>query len=279
MRIRIEGTLEAVAPIHHGGDERTGSVSVLRSIMVWDPEAGDFVRLPFLAGNAIRGRLRRLAMRDLLALVDFDPEGLDPKLYHALFAGGVLEKADETEGYVDLAFRKDVRELLPPLSLFGCSLRNQMMPSKLIVGNAFPVCREYRSYLPEALRRDPRAERPVRTYTDEVFTIRRDELRAGREEDEGAVQMKVSREVFIPGTLFYHYFQLQFPTEVEASCLARILDLFRESPYVGGDAAAGFGEVRPTYDCGATADAYLAFVGERKGAICDMLRRLAELVA
>lgn len=45
--VEIEGTVTALTPIFHGGDEKTGSTPVLRTIMVFVDGLGE-VPIPYL---------------------------------------------------------------------------------------------------------------------------------------------------------------------------------------------------------------------------------------
>jgi hypothetical protein len=272
--VRVEGTLEARSPIQHGGDEKTGSTPVLRSITHWDPLAGRHVRLPFLSGNAIRGVLRRLLFRDLLERLGIRPTDLEPKLYHALFSGGILESTDETAAAIELEMRRRVRATVPPLALFGTSIGNQMIPGSLRVRHGMPVCAEYRAYLPPPLAEDPRAQHSIRTYTDVAFATRRDELRAERASDEQAVQMKVDYEVFIAGTLFAHGFALVYPSPLEVSCLGHTIALWAEQPFIGGKAGSGYGELALQYEAMPNPAAYLAYVDAEGTAIREALTEI-----
>jgi hypothetical protein len=245
---------------------------VLRSITHWDPGEQRHVRLPFVSGNAIRGVLRRLVMRDLLTRLNW---GEPPaKLYHALFAGGVLESGDDETGVIDLDFRRRVRSACPPIGALGCSVANQMIPSCLRVRHAFPVCAEYRSYLPDRLRADPRADHSVRTFTDVAFATRRDDLREERAADEQARQMKVDFETFVPGTLFAHGFTLVEPSELEAACLAHAVALWAEQPFIGGKAGSGYGQVRVTYEGLPDPTPYLDYLGSAGEAVREVLSEL-----
>jgi hypothetical protein len=269
----IEGTITALTPIFHGGDEKTGSTPVLRTIMVYVDGIGE-VPIPYISGNGIRGKLRRLSIKDFLDMLEY--EITNTKLHHALFSGGVLESTSDTTGVIDLAFRKKVRELMPPVAIFGCALGNQMIQGNLIVEHMWPICEEYKPYLPEEYQKDPRAERPIRTFTDQSFITRRDDLREEREEDEQAVQMKVDYECFVPGTKFYHRFVLQLPDQLQLSCFGRVLDLFEAMPYVGGRSSSGDGKVMLNYKNKPDASLYLEFVQEKKDDIVKLLKELEE---
>ncbi len=273
MQVRmVEGRVTALAPLHHGGDEKTGSTPVLRTVMCYVEGQGQ-VPIPFVSGNSVRGRLRRLVMKDLLDSVDY--ELTNPKVHHALFSGGVLETTEEKEsGVIDLAFRQAVRDVLPPAALFGCALGNQMVQGILIVEHLWPICEETAPNLPERFRRDERARLPVRAFCDQSFITRRDDLRAEREEGEQAVQMKVDYECFSPGTRFYHRFALSSPNALEESCLGHVIGLWQQSPYIGGRSSSGDGKLRLDYERVPDAGPYQIYLREAKADIRKMLKEL-----
>jgi len=266
----VQGTIIALSPIFHGGDEKTGSTPTLRTIFIQTDDGA--IPIPYISGNTIRGRLRRLLLHDLLELVEYEITNI--RLYHSVFSGGVLESTEETYGYLDLALRKRIQSLLPPLSLFGCAIGNQLIQGKLIVEHMFPICSEYRPYLPPKFQDDPQAQVPVRELTDQSFITRRDELRVERKEDEQAVQMKVDYECFTPGTKFFHRFILQMPTEIEISCLGRMLELWEMLPYIGGRSSSGDGKILLQYENRPDSSLYLRFVSEAKEAIRELLSEL-----
>lgn len=239
---KYEGYLLAKSMISHIGNEKTGSTPVLRTIYIYVDGLGE-TPIPYINGNSIRGKLRRLLMLDFIKNIGLSPDEIDIKLYHILFTGGVLESTEDIYGVIALPLRKKIREKIPPVSLLGCAIGNQMIPGKLKVGHAFPICEEYAQFLPEEFRRDERATLPVRVFTDESFQTRRDDIKEERDEEEQAIQMKVDYECLIPGTKLYHWFSLEYPNELERSCFGRMIELFRESPFVGGKSSVGLGEV------------------------------------
>jgi len=274
---RFEGWMLAKSTIHHGGNEKTGSTPVLRTIYmaVVDERGVREVPIPYIHGNAIRGKLRRLMMREFLMLLGLNPEELNLKLYHVLFTGGALESNEGNYATVDLPLRRRIKSLLKPLALFGGAIGNQMIQGVLKVGHAFPVCQEYAMYLPEFLRSDERAKMPVRVFTDESFQTRRDDLKAERAEDEQAVQMKVDYECLIPGTKLYHWFSLEWADDIERSCFGRLIELFRSAPFIGGKGSTGNGEVVFEYQPGVpSAQQYLEFVLTKRDEIVELIREL-----
>lgn len=269
----IEGTATALTPIFHGGDEKTGSTPVLRTIMVYVDGLGE-VPIPYISGNSIRGKLRRLAMKDFLDAVEY--KITNGKLHHALFSGGTLESTEESTGVIDLAFRKKICDLIPLVAIFGTAVGNQPIQGILICESMWPICEEYKPCLPPKYQSDPRADRPIRTFTDQSFFTRRDDLRAEREEGEQAVQMKVDYECFIPGTKFYHRFVLQLPDELQLQCFGRAIELFEQMPYIGGRASAGNGKVMLAYENKPGTELYKEFLQEKKEEIRELLAELEE---
>lgn len=271
---QLKGTIEAVTPIVHHGDEKTGSTPVLRSLTHWDVSRGEHVRLPYFSGNAIRGILRRYCMRDFLNRLNYDNKS--SKLHHALFTGGLLESTSDTGGKLDMNMRKMVRDMLPPVALFGTAIGNQIFDSCMKVAHAMPICSEYAACIPDI--DDPRKYEDVRTFTDVAFATRRDDLRAERKDDEQAHQMKIEFEAFISGTAFVHSFTLVAANEVETSCLGHVLDLWELQPYIGGKSASGHGVVRFEYSNRPDATAYLTWIDEHFNDATEALMTLSAVL-
>lgn len=275
--VDVPGLIEAVSPISHNGSEKTGNVPILREVACWDAEQGKRVTVPYLSGNAIRGILRRLIMRDMIETLNYEVQSR--KLHHALYSGGNLESTDDNTGVIDIALRTQIRDTIPALGVLGTAIGNQMLPGCLIDELAMPVCRERRRYLSESLLSDPRvavrAEQHVRTFTDFVYATRRDDLHAERDADEQAQQMLIEFQTFIPGTLFTHGFRLEEPSTLEASCLGRMIDLWMAKPFVGGKSGSGHGHVRLQYENKPDGAIYVAYLHEKAGDVHDVLGTLA----
>jgi len=271
----VRGTIKALTPIFHGGNEKTGSVVLLNRLrFIVD---GEPVDVPYISGNAIRGYLRRLVFADFLRQVEYEidvsyRQGL--KLYHALFAGGLLEAVEEEEtAVIDVEFKRKVLRYIPPARLWGFSFRNQMIEGKLKVGHALPVCVELRDFLPQDLK----PAQSFYTMITRVFQTRKEEIRAPREEGEQAVQMIVEHEVFAPGTVFYHEFRLEDPDLIDRAVLYRAIKLWEQYPYIGGKSAIGMGLAKLDYDLsplGTDDRPYLEFLKKNKEEIRGVLREL-----
>lgn len=128
-------TFTALAPIAHGAfGPSTGNAQLIRRLPVGNK------RVPVVSGNALRGVLRRIAMRDALALCGLSREtpGWDD-LYAAVVNGGHLRGA---ETGIDPQRVRDLRAAVPALSLFGAALQTWMLPGRMSVGIVWPVDRD-----------------------------------------------------------------------------------------------------------------------------------------
>jgi len=275
----VRGILTALSPVFHGGSEKTGSVVLLNRLkFIVDGKPTD---VPIISGNQVRGRLRRLLTADFLELAGYrmDPSQKSyQKLYHTLFAGGVLEAVEEESesAVVDLNLKFRVVKYILLLRLFGCSYANQMIEGRVLVGHMLPVCRELRDYTG--------VESDISFYQliARAFQTRRDELRATRtEEEEQAVQALVEYECFAPGTKFYHEIRLETSREEELldlSTLYRAIELWKMNPFIGGKSSVGFGKLRIEYEWPRPIDSkpYMEFVERNKDEIVKVLDELRE---
>lgn len=271
--LTFEGTLTALTSIHTGGDEKTGVENMMRKLVfIVD---GEEELVPIIDGNSIRGNLRRLLLKDFFDQVGYTIK--TPRLYYLLSGGALEEVSTSDAGHLNLQMRREIRAFLPPLSLLGASMGNQAFTGKLIVAKALPICRELNDFLPI------QSQISYHSYITESFNTRRaerempetvaDNLRT--KDDEPTIQMKVSLECFAPGTRFYHKFMLQDTTTVEKSCFARMIELWRERPFVGGKAAVGYGEIKIDYPkLTLNSELYLAWLQENKTEITKTLEKL-----
>lgn len=270
----VSGSVWAKTPIFHGGNEKTGSVSLLNRIRFLTEDGTQDI--PVISGNAIRGMLRRELFADFLRRVGYEIDVSQKggqRLYHALFTGGVLETIEEkSSGIIDIGLKKQIVRLMPPARLLGFSIGNQIIEGKLKVGMALPICNELSDYLPDNIH--PKVS--IYDMLSSAFQTRRDDLRNEREENEQAVQMLIEHEVFIPGTVFYHEFRLEDPDEIDMSCLARMIELWKQKPVIGGKSSIGFGELKVNYDIEASPEKYLEFLRENKEEIYALLKELEE---
>jgi hypothetical protein len=280
---RVRGVLTALSPVFHGGSEKTGAVVLLNRLkFIVDGKPTD---VPIISGNQVRGRLRRLLTRDFLELVGYEMDLSQrryQKLYHTLFAGGVLTSVEEEEsGVVDLNLKFRIVRYILPLRLFGASYANQMVEGRVLVGHLLPICRELKEYTG--------VDSDVSFYQliTRAFQTRRDELRAPAPSEEGeeeqAVQAIVEYECFAPGTRFYHEIVLETTRQEEwldLSTLYRAVKLWQQLPYIGGKSSIGFGKLKIEYEWPTRVDdsAYIEFIEKNKSEIVEALNELAEVL-
>jgi CRISPR/Cas system CSM-associated protein Csm3 (group 7 of RAMP superfamily) len=260
------GILTALSPIHQGGDENTGNTSTIKRIAyIVD---GRKTMVPIISGNSIRGQLRRLIMADILERIGHRTENL--KIYNTLFSGGTLESTESESGYLNLGLRKKIRDVIPPLSLLGTAIGNQMVEGKIKVGIAVPICTELSEYFAPDIT-------PTRTMYDLIdhdFSTRRDDIHAEREEGERAIQMKVDWEIIVPGTQFAHRFSLVDANPIERSAFGHMIALWQDRPYLGGKSGIGYGKVKIEYTDIPDPSAYRQWLVENGKAVTDQLVEL-----
>jgi CRISPR/Cas system CSM-associated protein Csm3 (group 7 of RAMP superfamily) len=279
---RVEGILTALSPVFQGGNEKTGSTVLLNRLkFIVDNRSID---VPIISGNSVRGRLRRLITRDFLEKVGYTMDLSQKsyqKLYHTLFAGGVLTSAEEesASGTIDLSLKSKLIKYVLPLRLFGASYSNQMIEGRILVGHMLPVCKELKDYTG--------VDSDISFYQliTRAFQTRRDELRTSSnkgeedEEDDETVQMIIDYECFAPGTKFYHEIVLITTAESEAldlSTLYRTIELWIQAPTIGGKSSVGFGKLKIEYkwpkDVGDKP--YLEFIDKNREEIIKALDEL-----
>ena len=277
--LRFKGNLTALSPIHHGGSEDYGTTKLILTLptVIINPLTGkeEIDNIPAIHGNAIRGYLRRLIMDDFLTQLDYELDS--KKVYHFLFTGGILEALDpKDKGAINLTRKKEIRELIPPISLVGSALGNQMIQGKLKVGMGDIVCAETKHYIEDYENYNFSAY----NLKGSDFGTRLDDLKEGKtDDDEQAHQMKYEFETLIRGTKFTHEFILEDCNSIEKACFRRMMSLWEERPYLGGKSGTGYGKVKLDYPGveRLTDTAYLDYIHERKEEMCNLLDELVKI--
>lgn len=131
MRVLIK-TLSPI--VHSSFGPSAGNATLFRRIACGDSA------VPVVSGNALRGVMRRVVMRDLLDRcgLDVSSPGWDG-LYAALANGGHLQGAEKS---LDPRKVRDLRASVPALSLFGAALKTWMLSGRMTVGVCWPRCSE-----------------------------------------------------------------------------------------------------------------------------------------
>lgn len=224
--------------------------------------------VPFLSGNSIRGTLRDLAMRDFMNLLDMKAE-LSAACYHQLFTGGNIT---DSTAYEDVAKRREYVRNVPMIGLFGSAIGNMTIESQMKVGQGTLVCKE-----------NGNGDNSFWELLYTQFGTRLDDSKfmQGVEFKDDAnhptTQMIWFSEEIIKGSQFDHVFVLDTNDEITESAFYRMLYLFMETPYVGGQSARGFGRVSIGFDSDTLASiesgqqAYVDYVKDNAESIKEYL--------
>lgn len=278
----FKGNMTCMEPLHHGGNEDYGTTKLILSLpcIVKNQLSGEkeIDNIPCLHGNAIRGKLRRLMMQEYLDLLEYQLDSM--KVYHFLFTGGMLEAGGSADkGAIDLKLKKRLRDLIPPISLLGSALGNQMIQGKLKVGLGNLVCAETADYIADEY------DTSFSAYNLKAsdFGTRLDDLKEskpasddGENVKEQSTQMLYEFETVVRGAMFTHEFVLEDANEMEKACFVNAINLLKERPYLGGKGATGYGKMQFNYPSieGLTDTAYTEYITEHKEEMVELLDEL-----
>ncbi|MFM1991300.1 MAG: hypothetical protein RJA99_4257 [Pseudomonadota bacterium] len=244
--------LTAEAPLHHGafGGDAGNAVLFRRVPIASYPDSSG---VPAISGNALRGALRRIVMRDLLMRCDltvatYSAAGLSAsqwdRLYAALANGGHL---DGSETKTDPVRIRQVRDTLPALSVFGAALYTWMLPGLVSLGWSWPRCVETVSS--GLVPADVAVDQPLvpgEALLTEITLVRHIDRDEQDPTSSGVTPMPVTVEALMPGTtLVTSLIAMRRMSDVELGVMGYGLSLLRT---LGGKAGSGFGRMRVVHD-------------------------------
>lgn len=265
MNVKIEMKMTALSPISHNSDERAGNTAFFRTMDVLLP-AGGSARVPVVSGNSLRGQLRRVAVRRMLADLDIRQGALPLPLYHLLFSGGSIAKGD-TKAPLQITKINALRAELPLLGLWGGTLDGTILPGCLRVGWIMPVCSET-AHLTGEESTTPAAS----LLTNAMFTRRDDGEGVVEGEEASSPQMIFESEVLVAGAELRGFVEVERATELEASFLGVVLSEWLSNPRLGGQVAKGMGIVRVATVDIPSSTAYEAHLASRKAEMREAMR-------
>jgi|GEM_PF-680649 hypothetical protein len=280
----ISGVAQARTQVHSGGDAQTGNRQLLRTEKIHLPDDGTFEDVPFIAGNSVRGHVRRLLAEDILSRLDYTVT--DERLFHLLRAGGVLEQGGKAE--IDVGMRREIRDAFPIIDLLGGSTGNQMFGGTVDIHHLTLVCRENNWRLSE----ENQSETSWREFVDEMHQTRMHDnpddtgmdvdfgfdFDAEAEDAAGSQQMIYHFDVLVPGTRFEHSVRFEsYATDLARATMCHGLQLWQDEGTIGGMAAAGLGQIDIEYDTDleSGAEPYVEYVADHGGEIVDALETIA----
>lgn len=242
--LRWEGTVTATSSIVHG-EQSLGTVTYLRRERFLMPD-NTTEDIPVISGNAWRGILRRTAA-DLWWEAAGEPK-LTLAVIHAIWSGGALAKNSGTPLTGSRLLR--VKELCPPIGLFGVAGGGRIIDGCLQVGKLIPICQETLHILPEHYRTEQGSlpsiwdltqvenysKIPTRQKTVEPTT-------SDTSEEDAYSPVRFGTETFIAGTRFHTWLTATWPTPTETALLQETLTTYNEFARVGGMARSGHGNL------------------------------------
>ncbi len=274
--IKIDVRMKLLSPLSHFGDERLGTMQIMRTNKFL--YNGEFIDIPVYSGNGFRGQFRRIAMRDYLEKIGIAEEGISEKLYYTLFTGGSLVGGAR---YVEVGERKRIRKLCPPLALLGTAIGDQILQGKMKTPIFLPICKETVDYTG--------IESDISFYDmlEEVFYTRKDDIKSveynikeevAKKKNDDPVQMKYEMQCLSAGTEIIGTIVIENVNKIEEAMVNATLKKLKEVPYIGGKSAAGHGQIDIQYDELESEETYYNYLEENKEEIRQWLRELEEVL-
>lgn len=279
MRGKIEAVFTLLSPLSHIG-ESIGPNSYLATQEMLDAE-GNPIEVFTYSGNALRGMWRDAGAEYMLKKLGGNATLQIPlEIFYLFFSGGAIGGDQSMD--VDQARR--IRKQIPHLSIFGGGVGNVILPGKLSVGEALPVCRELAHIIPDDIpgnrdlsarqmtteisysRKDDAKDDLLRPYLQDAgfpqiegqqMTLLPDpEQEKKKEKKEKPQQMRYTMEVFCRGAVLWQETVFRDMHEIELGAFVAAVAKWAENPYIGGQNRIGMGRVK--------AEMYFQPFGEKK---------------
>jgi len=253
----LESVIKLKQAVSHNGGEKNGNMGLFRRELKWYDNGKEFVsfRCPVISSNSIRSNLRKTSSRIFLDNLgeNGNPHKVNIELFNMLFSGGGQVTSNSKDLSGDVGYFEKMRENLTPLSLFGTSKGNAMMPGKVDIYDMIPIGKETHWLLPETLSRtEDYREESVQRYIELRFNTTKDlknekafekYLEAIEDEKERqSIQMLYYTEILTAGTRMYWKCVLRDVTDIEYSLFMNALMRFQEIGRLGGKRSNGLGE-------------------------------------
>lgn len=251
-------TNKLLSSLVHTEDTNSNMANIFREKILKDKE---ILEVPAVHGNSIRGLLRDLGAKHLLQQLETQPNSLKTNVFHILFSGGALEKSDTT---IDIEKKKELREMLPFLSIFGSAIGNEMIQGKLIISSAYPKCLELET---GSMSYNDMVSIIRYTRQDDTKKITGEKYTKNTEEKQ---QMFYDIEVLNLGVELNWEIILDSDNEIEISCLETILKELENKPYLGGASRVGHGKI--DFNIDSNMKPYLDFLKKNKNEITKFLQ-------
>jgi hypothetical protein len=221
-----------------------------------------FNNVPYFGGNSIRGYLRRLIMSDFCKQIGI--EKLNKSIYHQLFTGGNIT---ESTGIEDIEYREKYIEMCPPIGLLGSAIGNMTIEGDLKVIGARLRCLENNTgdctfweliQLNFGTRHDD-------SKTEKEIEILVEYDKKGKTKEAPTTQMYYQYENFVTGSVFDSSFVLTTDNELLISVFWRMIKLWKENNFIGGNSARDSGMIEINIEIPENSDKlYLDYLQKNK---------------
>lgn len=271
-----------LTPLSHGADGKSGNATLFRRMDVLGA-GGNLLRLPYYAGNAIRGQLRDLLADHFAVTLGLANRRDTPPFtlwfFHAIYAGGALEEASAATKAIaketgdNGAVRSDgvrrFRDTLPALSLLGCAMGNKIISGHMDVGDWRPVCYEWGN---------GGANTASELY-EWLYLTRRDDYE-GRGADDKHNGMIAVTETLKAGTELEGGIDLRLhASDLSRSALGLALRELQRVGRIGAQNRADFGSVAITVENAPDPEPYERYLQDNRRDILDYLNAVAAINA
>lgn len=248
--MKISFVATALSPISHIGDS-VGINAEFRRQRILHAEKP--IEVPVITGNSFRGILRDCAARYMLNLLGV--ENLPLPTFYLLFSGGALSKQVSTA--IKLESARNVRRVVPMLSLFGGASGNHIMAGRLKVGTLYPIARETVHLIPPTITAQTMhsvydlVHNEAFTRSDDAKNVHYERYFATSDDVAAPQQMRYEVETLIAGTQLYGWIYIDGDeSSLEYWALLSALHEFSRVPALGGKSATGHGLVKMEFDLG-----------------------------
>lgn len=266
---KIDTMLALLSPLSHIGDS-AGPDSYLSTQTVIS-QTGEVEEVFVYSGNAVRGVLRDCGSRYFLdnigngAIVQIPLE-----LFYLFFSGGSIGGKQS----INIDQAREIRRKIPHLSIFGGGVGNMLLPGKLNVGQALPVCREVKHIVPDHIleqtenlsnlswrqmtteqsytRKDDAKDDLLRVHIQgqslaigqpEQLSLAGDTQPEELKDDKSPQQMRYTLEMLAAGAVLWQEIVFYDMTEIELGALVASITEWAKNPVIGGQSRIGMGKV------------------------------------
>lgn len=258
----IKLQLKLLSPLLHTESTNSNIANIYREKCLIDTEIHE---VPSYHGNALRGTLRNLWFDHMLQVIEFPRNHMMLDIFHVLFSWWALNGS--TNGF-DIEHKKEVRQMIPLLSVLWSAMGNEMLQWKLKVSTMRPQCKELGT--------------GTQSYWDLVQIIRYTRQDDSKMDVGGAwlgpvertkQQMFYDTECLIAGAVLEWDIYLDTDNPIEIGAFYDALHCLHDNPHIGWGSRVGHGKIEIQNDIDRNIrKPYLDYLSDNKESICDWIK-------